>query len=64
MAKWATKNPPKKQGRYLVTYDGVVRQAERTEYPKGNWYWYIFPHGGYSSKVTAWMKQPKPYEGG
>lgn len=64
MAKWGTKNPPKKEGNYLVTaktHFGVqVRQAKRVEYPKGNWYWYILPSGG--SNVIAWQKEPKPFE--
>ena len=39
MAKWGTKNPPQKKGRYLVTietsFGRQVRQADRFEYPKG-----------------------------
>lgn len=64
MAKWGTKNPPKKRGRYLVTYQGTVRQADRCEYPKGNWYWCILPSGNVSDReVIAWQKCPKPYKG-
>lgn len=40
MAKWGTKNPPQKKGRYLVTietsFGRQVRQADRCEYPKLN----------------------------
>lgn len=66
MAKWSIKNPPKKEGKYLVTiktnFGKQVRQAQRVQYPKGNWYWYILPGGGNSSDVVAWQKEPKPYE--
>lgn len=65
MAKWATKNPPNKKGRYLVTvqsgYGSVVMQADRTEYPKGNFTWYILPSGG-SSGIVAWQKCPEAYK--
>lgn len=64
MAKWATKKPPKKRGRYLITINGVVRQADRCEYPKGNWYWNILPGGSaYDNDVIAWQKCPEPYKG-
>jgi len=68
MAKWGTKNPPTKTGRYLVTLktsSGLqVRQADRTEYPKGNWYWYVLPSGETETKnVIAWQKCPEPYKG-
>lgn len=69
MAKWATKNPPTEHGRYLVTlqtkaFGRQVRQADRTEYPKGHWYWSLLPSGTASDKeVVAWQKQPKPYMG-
>jgi hypothetical protein len=67
MAKWATKNPPQKVGKYLVTIKtafGVqVRQAERSEYPKGCWRWYILPSGSVCYDVIAWQKQPDPYKG-
>jgi hypothetical protein len=63
---WGTKNPPKKAGRYLVTMDTSfgrqVRQADRCEYPPGNWNWRALPSGG-SGGVIAWMKCPKPYAG-
>jgi hypothetical protein len=68
MAKWGTKNPPVKKGLYLVTLTtsiggNQVRLADRTEYPKGNWYWYIFPDGQTTkTDVIAWQKCPKPYE--
>lgn len=49
MAKWGTKNPPQKKGRYLVTietsFGRQVRQADRCEYPKGNWTWNVLPSG-------------------
>lgn len=72
MAKWATGEPPKKAGRYLVTYQTgafgrQVRQADRVEYPKGHWYWSILPSGGYGGvsekDVVAWQKCPEPYRG-
>lgn len=63
MAKWATNNPPKKRGRYLITINGVVRQADRSEYPKGNWYWSILPSGSVcDNDVVAWQKYPEPYK--
>lgn len=68
MAKWGTQNPPKKRGYYLVTlktsFGRQVRQAERTEYPEGNWIWHILPSGTASdSEVAAWQKCPAPYMG-
>ena len=69
MAKWATGVPPKKSGQYLVTYQfGLfgrqVRQADRVEYPKGNWYWSLLPSGSVSDKdIIAWQKCPEPYTG-
>lgn len=66
MAKWGTKNPPIKKGRYLVTiktlYGNQVRQADRTEYPKGNWYWSILPSSDTSCEVIAWQKCPEPFK--
>jgi hypothetical protein len=67
MSKWATKNPPTKNGRYLVTlktsFGNQVRQADRVEYPKGNWYWSILPSCSSASnkEVIAWQKCPEPY---
>ena len=61
---WGTKLPKKAGDRYLVTLDGVVRQADFSEYPKGNFSWSILPSGTESVKngrVTAWQKQPMPY---
>lgn len=53
MAKWGTKNPPKKKGRYLVTIDTPfgrqVRQADRCEYPKG------IGHGAFFLAVLSKM---------
>lgn len=68
MAKWGTKNPPEKAGRYLITlqtsFGRQVRQADRTEHPKGNWSWSLLPHGhAYDKDVIAWQKEPKPYLG-
>lgn len=66
MAKWETKNPPKKKGRYLVTIDTPfgrqVWQADRCEYPKGNWTWSVLPSGA-TEDVIAWQKCPDPYKG-
>lgn len=66
MAKWKTKNPPKKKGRYLVTIDTPfgrqVWQADRCEYPKGNWTWSVLPSGD-TEDVIAWQKCPDPYKG-
>jgi hypothetical protein len=64
---WGTKNPPKKEGRYLITYifghSRQVRQADRYEYPKGNWLWHLLPSGTASDKeVVAWQKCPEPYK--
>lgn len=68
MAKWATGKPPEKNGRYLVTlmtpFGRQVRQADRCEYPKGNWSWSLFPSGSLHDKeVVAWQKCPEPYKG-
>jgi hypothetical protein len=68
MGKWATGTPPKKSGRYLITLKSAfgrqVRQADRCEYPKGNWYWSTLPSGNPSDKdVIAWQKCPEPYRG-
>ena len=68
MAKWGTKNPPRKKGRYLVTlvtsFGRQVRQADRYEYPQGNWIWVLLPSGTACDKdVIAWQKCPEPYEG-
>lgn len=64
MAKWGTKNPPQKKGRYLVTIETSlgrqVRQADRYEYPKGNWIWSVLPSGS-TVDVIAWQKCPEPY---
>jgi len=66
MSKWATKNPPTKNGRYLVTlktsFGNQVRQADRVEYPKGNWYWSILPSGSATTEVIAWQKCPESYK--
>jgi len=65
MAKWGISNPPKKNGRYLVTietpFGRQVRQADRTEYPNGNWIWSILPDHS-NEKVLAWQKCPEPYK--
>ena len=61
---WGTKLPKKAGGRYLVTLNGVVRQADYVEYPKGNFYWCVLPEcSSHTSSITAWQKEPKPYEG-
>ena len=64
MAKWGTKNPPQKKGRYLVTietsFGRQVRQADRYEYPKGNWIWNVLPSGS-TVDVIAWLNCPEPY---
>lgn len=64
MAKWGTKNPPQKKGRYLVTietsFGRQVRQADRYEYPKGIWIWNVLPSGS-TVDVIAWQKCPEPY---
>ena len=60
---WSTK-PPTKLGRYLVTHNGVVRQADLAEYPKGKLYWVILPSGTAplsGGSVTAWQREPKPF---
>ena len=66
MAKWGTKNPPQKKGRYLVTietsFGRQVRQAYRCEYPKRHRTWSVLPDGSHAN-VIAWQKCPGPYEG-
>jgi hypothetical protein len=65
MAKWATKNPPNKKGRYLVTikssFGRQVRQADRAEYPKGNWMWCVLPDCSTGNDIIAWQKCPEPF---
>lgn len=66
MAKWATGTPPQKSGRYLVTlvtsFGRQVRQANREEYPNGNWYWHLLSGSVVSNaEVVAWQKCPEPY---
>lgn len=69
MAKWGTKNPPQRRGRYLITINtsfGIqVQMADRIEYPKDNWMWRLLPSGDISSEsqVIAWQKCPQPYRG-
>jgi hypothetical protein len=68
MAKWGTNNPPNKKGRYLVTlntpFGRQVRQADRHEYPQGNWTWSLLPSGSVGDKeVIAWQRCPEPYSG-
>lgn len=64
--KWGTKNPPNKEGRYLVTvktnFGRQVRQADRSEWA-GQWFWYLLPSSSASYDVVAWIKQPEPYGG-
>lgn len=66
MSKWGTKNPPTERGRYLVTlktsFGSEVRQADRIEYPKGNWLWSLLPSGIANKEVIAWQKCPEPYK--
>ena len=67
MSKWGTKLYPQKEGRYLITlktsFGNQVRQADRVQYPKGNWLWHVLPSGMESDKnVIAWMKCPEPYK--
>ena len=59
---WDTILPKKAGDRYLVTFNGTVRQADYVEYPKGNFYWSILPSGSATSGVTAWQRQPSPYK--
>lgn len=65
MARWGTKHPPKKKGRYLVTiktsFGNQVRQADRYLTHYGEWAWSILPAGG-SSGIVAWQKCPEPYK--
>ena len=62
---WSKKKPKRSGDRYLITLDGTVRQADLTEYPKGSFTWLILPSGTItfgSERVTAWQKEPKPYD--
>lgn len=60
MAKWGTVNPPKQRGRYLISCGDTVYIADRTEYPKGNWYWDTLLMGNkYDDEVQGWQKLPK-----
>jgi hypothetical protein len=67
MKMWGTKLPKKAGGRYIVTlkcsFGLQVRQADYTEYPKGNYYWSVLPdYSTHHDDVIAWMKEPKPYK--
>lgn len=66
MAKWSTKNPPNKCGKYLVTVKGLtnnyVMVAERSEYPRGNYYWTTESGSSINSIVIAYQKCPEPYK--
>lgn len=64
------RSTPQKSGRYLVTYQAgpfgrQVRQADRTEYPKGNWHWVLLPgcNSVLERDIIAWQKCPEPYTG-
>ena len=67
MAKWGTKVPPQKKGRYLVTiktsFGNQVRQADRCKSHTGVWMWNVLPNTGWCNDVIAWQKCPEPYEG-
>lgn len=70
MAKWATGEPPKEVGEYLVTYvyglhqDRKVTMADRVVTREGFWYW-SFIEGGCATddRIIAWQKCPEPYQG-
>ena len=64
---WATKNPPKKEGMYLVTITTTfgsrqVRQAQRCCLWNGEYAWNILPDSGYANNVVAWQKCPEPWK--
>ena len=60
---WSTKLPKKAERGFLVTFKGVVRQADYAEYPKGNFFWLVLPDcSKHYSAVTAWQRQPKPHK--
>ena len=68
MVEWKTKNPPKTEGRYLVTTKTIlfgrrVRHAERGKNYAGEWCWYVLPSSTPCKTVIAWAEEPKPYEG-
>lgn len=63
---WATKNPPKKEGLYLVTITTTwgsrqVRQAQRFKQWNDTYAWNILPDTGTANNVVAWQKCPEPY---
>ena len=60
---WNKNTEPKSTGWYLCTVavsgGRYVMPIERSEYPKGNFYWGYNAYG----KIVACVKFPKPYEG-
>lgn len=66
---WGHNEPPKANGRYLVTAVSsltkkrYVAMADMYEYPKGNFTWQGVLGGSFSDKVIAWQKLPEPYKG-
>ena len=59
---WSTKMPKRPGGRYLVTVNGTVRQAELVVTHGGRRLgWLILPECSESSDVIAWQRQPAPF---
>ena len=60
---WSTKMPKRPGGRYLVTVNGAVRQADLVVTHGGRRLgWLILPECSESSDVIAWQRQPAPFQ--
>ena len=60
---WSTKMPKRPGGRYLVTVNGTVRQADLVVTHGGRRLgWLILPECSQSNDVIAWQRQPAPFQ--
>ena len=58
---WSTKMPKKPGGRYLVTVDGTVRQADLVSIDVSSRLgWLVLPECSINHNVIAWQRQPLP----
>jgi len=58
---WSTKMPKKPGGRYLVTVNGTVRQADLVAIDGSSRLgWLILPECSINHNVIAWQRQPLP----
>jgi len=60
---WSTKMPKKPGGRYLVTVNGIVRQADLVVTLGGSRLeWLVLPERSINRNVIAWQRQPAPFQ--